>query len=93
MANDRFRKDGGQGHGWTETWTACRSTLCCPLNARRKREGARYTDRRWEEREGKGVIEEEGVEERRKEGIYGERIWKLVFSDPNRRSIIAYMCA
>uniref|UniRef100_A0AAQ6IL09 Protocadherin gamma-C3 n=1 Tax=Anabas testudineus TaxID=64144 RepID=A0AAQ6IL09_ANATE len=83
-------KEGAQGHGWTETWAACRSAPAlsseCEERERERekdRDVASYLSSKNEKR--RGEIEGGGRNETRRGEIYGGRMSTSVFSNSNRR--------
>ena len=80
-----------QGHGWTETWAACRSAPALSSEwVERERESERERERwlhicRTRMGERRGVMGGGGRKETRRKGIYGGRVSTPVFSNSNRR--------
>lgn len=78
-------KEGAQGHGWTETWTACRSAPALSSECKeRKRDVASYLSSKGGEEEGVKGKEGEGRNETRKggslqrKGVYA-RVFFFIF--------------
>lgn len=73
-------KEGAKGHGWTETWTACRSAPALSSECEeRKRDVASYLSSKGGEEEGVKGKGGEGRKETRKGVVYRGRVSTPVF--------------